>query len=145
MHLLVPVRVVERRRVMTKDDEPKPFLLIARCRAKPENVDAYVAAARVADEGVRASEPGMLHHTFVRDPDDACAFAWSEVYADADALLFHLENPPLVEFVARHEALGDRFSIEVYGTLDAVTKAKFSATGFPIKYFDRALGYSRLG
>ena len=68
MHLLVPVRVVERRRVMTKDDEPKPFLLIARCRAKPENVDAYVDAARVADEGVRASEPGMLHHTFVRDP-----------------------------------------------------------------------------
>jgi len=67
------------------------------------------------------------------------------VYADADALLFHLENPPLVEFVARHEALGDRFSIEVYGTLDAATKAKFSATGFPIKYFDRALGYSRLG
>ena len=108
-------------------------------------MDAYVDAARVADEGVRASEPGMLHHTFVRDPDDACAFAWSEVYADADALLFHLENPPLVEFVARHEALGDRFSIEVYGTLDAATKAKFSATGFPIKYFDRALGYSRLG
>ena len=111
---------------MTKDDEPKPFLLIARCRAKPENVDAYVDAARVADEGVRASEPGMLHHTFVRDPDDACAFAWSEVYADAGALLFHLENPPLVEFVARHEALGARFSIEVYGTLDAATKAKLS-------------------
>ena len=30
-----------------------------------------------------------------------------------------------------------------YGTLDAETKEKFSATGFPIKYFDTRLGYSR--
>ena len=35
------------------------------------------------------------------------------------------------------------FSIEIYGTLDAATKEKFSATGFPIKYFDTRLGYSR--
>ena len=37
----------------------------------------------------------------------------------------------------------DGFSIEIYGTLDAETKEKFSATDFPIKYFDTRLGYSR--
>ena len=41
------------------------------------------------------------------------------------------------------EEYGDGFSIEIYGTLDAETKEKFSATGFPIKYFDTRLGYSR--
>ena len=58
--------------------------------------------------------------------------------------LFHLTNPPLQKFVQQHsEEYGDGFSIEIYGTLDAETKEKFSATGFPIKYFDTRLGYSR--
>ena len=55
-----------------------------------------------------------------------------------------LTNPPLQKFVQQHsEEYGDGFSIEIYGTLDAETKEKFSATGFPIKYFDTRLGYSR--
>ena len=71
-------------------------------------------------------------------------FVWSEVYADDESLLFHLTNPPLQKFVQQHsEEYGDGFSIEIYGTLDAETKEKFSATGFPIKYFDTRLGYSR--
>ena len=75
---------------------------------------------------------------------EAPKFAWSEVYADDESLLFHLTNPPLQKFVQQHsEEYGDGFSIEIYGTLDAETKEKFSATGFPIKYFDTRLGYSR--
>ena len=46
------------------------------------DVDAYLAAAAEADAGVRATEPGMLHHTFDQDPDDDRMFVWSEVYKD---------------------------------------------------------------
>ncbi|KAH8050660.1 antibiotic biosynthesis monooxygenase [Aureococcus anophagefferens] len=123
-----------------------PFILLARCHIKPDaDVDAYLAAARVADKAVMESEPGMLHHTFDVDPDDPRMFVWSEVYKDDEALLFHLTNPPLQKFVQQHsEEFGDGFSIEIYGTLDAETKKKFDATGFPIKYFDTKLGYSRV-
>ena len=124
---------------------PKTRRAMARCHIKPDaDVDAYLEAARVADAAVQASEPGMLHHTFDQDPDDPRMFVWSEVYADDESLLFHLTNPPLQKFVQQHsEEYGDGFSIEIYGTLDAETKEKFSATGFPIKYFDTRLGYSR--
>lgn len=94
---------------------------------------------------MQASKPGMLHHTFDQDPDDPRMFVWSEVYKDDASLLFHLTNPPLTKFVQQHsEEFGDGFSIEIYGTLDAETKEKFNATGFPIKYFDTKLGYSRV-
>lgn len=121
-----------------------PFLLLARCHVKPECLDDYLAAAKVADAAVQESEPGMLHHTFDVDPTDPLAFVWSEVYADDAALLKHLTNPPLVKFVEQHGEMGDDFSIEVYGTLSDETKEAFSATGFPIKYFDSQLGYSRV-
>merc|ERR550537_2096227 len=129
---------------MAAYDGSTPFILLARCHVKPEaDLDAYLEAARVADAAVQASEPGMLHHTFDQDPDDPLAFVWSEVYADDAALLAHLTNPPLVKFVEQHGEMGDDFSIEVYGTLADETKAAFSASGFPIKYFDTRLGYSR--
>jgi len=121
-----------------------PFILIARCHVKPDQLDAYLAAAEAADAGVKATEPGMLHHTFDQDPTDPLAFVWSEVYADDASLLQHLTNPPLVKFVEQHGEMGDDFSIEVYGTLADETKAAFSAAGFPIKYFDTRFGYSRV-
>ena len=121
-----------------------PFILIARCHVKPECLDAYLEAARVADAAVQESEPGMLHHTFDQNPDDPLSFVWSEVYLNDAALLKHLTNPPLVKFVEQHGEMGDDFSIEVYGTLADETKKAFSAAGFPIKYFDTKLGYSRV-
>ena len=90
----------------------------------------------------------MLHHTFDQDPDDPLGFVWSEVYANDAALLTHLENPPLLEFVGKHVEMGDGFSVEVYGTLAQDTKDQFDevgkAVGFEIKYFDSKLGYTRL-
>ena len=47
-----------------------PFILLARCHVKPEFAKEHLDAARVADAGVEASEPGMLHHTWDQDPDD---------------------------------------------------------------------------
>ena len=120
-----------------------PFLLIARCHVKPDCIDKYIEAAKVADAAVKETESGMLHHTFDQDPNDKLAFVWSEVYKDDASLLFHLTNPPLVKFVQEHGKYGDYFSIEVYGTLADETKAAFTASGFPIKYFDTMFGYSR--
>ena len=40
--------------------------------------------------------------------------------------------------------MGDKFEVEVYGTLSVETKEAFSASGFPIKYFDTKFGYSRI-
>jgi len=54
-------------------------------------------------------------------------FTWSEVYANDAALMFHLTNPLLVEFLGQHGEMGDGL-----GTLAAATK---EASGFPIKYF----------
>ena len=125
-------------------DATTPFLLLARCHVKPENKEKWLEAARVADKGVMETEPGMLHHTFDVDPDDPLMYVWSEAYKDDASLLFHLTNPPLQKFVGEHTEWGDGFEIEIYGTLDKATKEAFSATGFPIKYFDSALGYSRL-
>jgi len=122
-----------------------PFILIARCHVKPDELEHYLEAAQVADKAVNESEPGMLHHTFDSDPNDSLSFVWSEVYNDDASLLFHLTNPPLQKFVEQHGEFGDDFSIEVYGTLADETKEKFSASGFQIKYFDTKFGYSRVG
>ena len=125
-----------------------PFILLARCHVKKECAAEHLEAARVADAAVKDSEPGMLHHTFDQDPDDPLAFVWSEVYKSDEALLKHLENPPLLKFVEQHLEYGDDFAVEVYGTLADETKEKFNAVGeavgFGIKYFDTKLGYSRV-
>ena len=78
------------------------------------------------------------------DPDDPLAFVWSEVYANDEALLFHLTNPPLVKFVEQHGEMGDDFSIEIYGTLSAETKKTMIESGFPVKFYETKLGYSRV-
>merc|ERR1712137_1349341 len=94
-----------------------PFILLARAHVKPEFLEKHMEAARVADDAVMNSEPGMLHHTWDQDPDDPLAFVWSEVYSNDEALLKHLQNPPLLKFVEQHLEMGDGFSVEVYGTL----------------------------
>ena len=113
-----------------------PFILLARCKVKADQLEAYLAMAQIADGGVNQTEPGMLHHTFDQDPNDA-------------ALVFHLENPPLLDFVEKHLQLGDGLAIEVYGTLAQGTKDKFDevgrAVGFEVTYFDTKFGFSRVG
>ena len=102
---------------MTNYDESTPFLLIARVQVKPGKVDEYIAFAKATDEAVKASEPGMLHHTFDQDPDDPLKFVWSEVYKDDQAFLTHVSNPPVQDYVAKHQPLADDFRLEVYGTV----------------------------
>ena len=71
---------------------PSAFVLIARLHALPGHADQVVAMSAAVDKKVEAGEPGMLLHTFDRDPSDPQGFIWTEVYENSEALVFHLNN-----------------------------------------------------
>ena len=129
---------------MASFDKSTPFVLLARIHVKPDCVAAYLELARVTDEAVRASEPGMIHHTFDQDPDDPQAFVWSEVYANDEAFSAHVSNPPVQEYLQKHAELGDGFSVEVYGTIGNECRTLMESFGLPLKIFTTKLGYSRV-
>ena len=121
-----------------------PFLLIARIGVKENMIEEYLAIAEEVDNAVQESEPGMLFHNFDKDPDDPLGFVWSEVYTDSDALIAHINNPPVQAYVEKHDELADSFEIEVYGNLseDAISAVK--ALEVPFKHFKSTdVGYVR--
>ena len=121
-----------------------PFLLIARISVKENMIEEYLAIAEEVDNAVQESEPGMLFHNFDKDPDDPLGFVWSEVYTDSDALIAHINNPPVQAYVEKHDELADTFEIEVYGNLseDAISAVK--ALEVPFKHFKSTdVGYVR--
>ena len=121
-----------------------PFLLIARIGVKENMVEEYLAIAEEVDNAVQESEPGMLFHNFDKDPDDPLRFVWSEVYTDSNALIAHINNPPVQAYVEKHDELADTFEIEVYGNLseDAISAVK--ALEVPFKHFKSTdVGYVR--
>jgi autoinducer 2-degrading protein len=121
-----------------------PFLLIARIGVKENMVEEYLAIAKEVDNAVQESEPGMLFHNFDKDPDDPLGFVWSEVYTDSEALIAHINNPPVQAYVEKHDELADTFEIEVYGNLseDAISAVK--ALEVPFKHFKSTdVGYVR--
>ena len=127
---------------MTNYDENTPFILIARVQVKPGKLDEYIALAKATDEAVKASEPCMLHHTFDQDPDDPLKFVWSEVYKYYQAFLTHVSNPPVQDYVAKHQPLADDFRLEVYGTVGSECRAMME--NFPVKIFETKFGYTRV-
>ena len=121
-----------------------PFLLIARIGVKENMIEEYLAIEEEVDNAVQESEPGMLFHNFDKDPDDPLGFVWSEVYTDSDALIAHINNPPVQAYVEKHDELADTFEIEVYGNLseDAISAVK--ALEVPFKHFKSTdVGYVR--
>lgn len=121
-----------------------PFLLIARIGVKENMIEEYLAIAEEVDNAVQESEPGMLFHNFDKDPDDPLGFVWSEVYTNSDALIAHINNPPVQAYVEKHDELADTFEIEVYGNLseDAISAVK--ALEVPFKHFKSTdVGYVR--
>ena len=99
------------------ETENIPFVLIARIHVKPGKVDRYLEIAAKVDAEVEKSEPGMLFHNFDADPSDPLSFTWTEVYKNDDALIAHINNPPVQRYVEQHAELGDGFEIEIYGKL----------------------------
>ena len=129
---------------MATFDKSTPFMLLARIHVKPGCVDQYLELARVTDEAVQASEPGMIHHTFDQDPDDPKAFVSSELYSNDDPFSAHVSNPPVQEYLQKHAELGDGFSVEVYGTVGDECRKLMESFGLPLKLFSTKLGYSRV-
>ena len=128
---------------MAAFDQSTPFLLLARIHVKPGCVDQYLEIAQAADAAVKASEPGMIHHTFDRDPEDPQAFVWSG--SMPTMMLFVRMCPILVQhYLQQHAELGDGFSVEVYGTVVDDCRSLMESLGLPLKIFETALGYSRV-
>ena len=121
----------------------KPFVLIARLHALPSQSSKVIALSDAADKAVKASEPGMLLHTFDRDPDDALGFVWTEVYANSQALEFHLQNPDLIKYLEEVGPFLDVFTVELYGSVSDSAVNMLKATGTPTKHYKTELGYIR--
>ena len=125
-------------------DSENPFVLLARITVKEGMVDAYLEIAKEVDKAVEKTEEGMLFHSFDRDPDDQHKFVWTEVYRKSDDFLFHVDNPPVQEYVEKHAELATHFSIEIYGDVSNEVIEKINSREIPLKHFaTTSVGYIR--
>ena len=126
------------------ETEKKHCVLIAQIHDKLVNVDQYLEIADKVDEEVESSEPEMLFHNFDADPSVPLSFTWTEVYKNDEALIAHINNPPVQRYVEQHAQLGDGFEIEIYGKLEKEAIEAVKALGVPFKYFvTTGVGYVR--
>ena len=121
----------------------KPFVLIARLHALPDQSAEVIRLSQAADKAVMATEPGMLLHTFEQDPAEPLGFVWTEVYADSNSLIFHLENPPLQQYLSEVSPLLDSFTVELYGDVSQEAVELLRATGTPTIHYESKFGYIR--
>jgi len=122
---------------------PTAFVLIARLHVLPGQADQVIALSGAVDKKVEAGEPGMLLHTFDRDPGDSQGFIWTEVYENSEALIFHLNNADLGAYLAAVSPLLDEFTVELYGAVSEEAVAGLRATGTPTTHYPNVLGYVR--
>ena len=122
---------------------PTAFVSIARLHALPGQADQVVALSGGVDKKVEAGEPGMLLHTFDRDPGDSQGFIWTEVYENSEALIFHLNNADLGAYLAAVSPLLDEFTVELYDAVSEDAVAALRATGTPTTHYPNVLGYVR--
>ena len=121
-----------------------PFVLLARITVKEGMVNEYLSIAVEADKAVEETEEGMLFHNFDADPDDPSKFVWTEVYRKSEDFLFHADNPPVQDYVAKHSELATHFSIEIYGNVSQEVIDKINSLEIPLKHFaTTSVGYVR--
>ena len=121
-----------------------PFVLLARITVKEGMVNEYLSIAAEADKAVEKTEEGMLFHNFDADPDDPHKFVWTEVYRKSEDFLFHADNPPVQDYVAKHSELATHFSIEIYGNVSREVIDKINSLEIPLKHFaTTSVGYVR--
>ena len=121
-----------------------PFVLLARITVKEGMVNEYLSIAAEADKAVEKTEEGMLFHNFDANPDDPHKFVWTEVYRKSEDFLFHADNPPVQDYVAKHSELATHFSIEIYGNVSQEVIDKINSLEIPLKHFaTTSVGYVR--
>ena len=130
------------------DVKETPFVLIARVKVKSGKVENYLKIAEEVDKAVEKSEPGMLFHNFDSDPSNELKFTWTEIYKNDDALIFHINNPPVGEYVEKHFRLAESIEIEIYGklateTIDTISQIWGSAN-IPFKHFKTTNVFSQI-
>ena len=121
----------------------KPLVLIARLNSLPGKSSAVIALSAAADKAVEEKEPGMLLHTFDRNPSDKLGFVWTEVYANSAALEFHLQNPDLIKYLTDVNPLLASFTVELYGEVSQAAVDMLEATGTPTTHYKTELGFIR--
>ncbi|MGB0610521.1 MAG: putative quinol monooxygenase [Verrucomicrobiales bacterium] len=121
------------------DPSEKPFVLIARIKVKEGRIEEYLDLAEKTDQAVEQSEPDMLLHNFDADPSDPHQFTWTELYRNDAALINHLNNPPVHEYIHKHLEIAESLEVEIYGTLSEETfnflNDGWKKDGIPFKYF----------
>ena len=121
-----------------------PFVLLARITVKEGMVNEYLSIAAEADKAVEKTEEGMLFHNFDADADNPNKFVWTEVYRKSEDFLFHADNPPVQDYVAKHSELATHFSIEIYGNVSQEVIDKINSLEIPLKHFaTTSVGYVR--
>ena len=125
------------------DRGDNPFVLIARLHALPNAAQEVLRLSKAADIAVKATEPGLLVHAFDQDPTAPLKFVWTEVYADSNALIFHLENPLLQDYLCRVSPLLDSFTVELCGHVSEEAADMLRSTGTPAQHFQNKFGYVR--
>ncbi len=118
-----------------------PFVLLASLRVKSDRVEEYLELAKNTDAAVKESEPGMLLHTFDADPSDPCAFTWTEVYQNDAALLAHLNNPKLDDYLKAYEEMGDSLEVKSYDALAEDTIQFLNDSGIPWTHHSTRFGF----
>ena len=102
-------------------------------------VEEYLNLAEETDHSVEQTEPDMLFHNFDADPTDPTKFTWTELYKNDAALINHLNNPPVQEYIAKHLEIAESLEVEIYGTLSEETNnfltEAWNEAGIPFKYF----------
>ena len=120
------------------------FVLPARIKVKEGMENDYLSIAAKADKAVEKTEEGTLFHNFDVDPDDPNKFVWTEVYRKSEDFLFHADNPPVQDYVAKHSELATHFSIEIYGNVSQEVIDKINSLEIPLKHFaTTSVGYVR--
>ena len=116
-------------------DCENPFIILARITVKEGLVNDYLAIAEEADKAVERTEEGMLFHNFDADPNDPNKFVWTEVYRRSEDFIFHADNQPVGDYVAKHSELATHFSIEIYGNVSQAVIDKINYLEIPLKHF----------
>ena len=109
------------------DTSNTPFVLLASLRVKPDRLEEYLELAEKTDTAVKESEP--------------CAFTWAEVYENDAALIAHLNNPKLDEYLKGHEEMGDGLEVEIYGALAEDTIKFLNDSGIQWKHHCTRFGF----
>eukprot|EP00966_Prymnesium_polylepis_P041209 956007-Prymnesium_polylepis.1 len=121
-----------------------PIISIGRLLVKRDNVSQYLAEANIAMNVIEQTEPGMLWHTFDRDPTNETKFQWSS-FLENEALLEHMLNPALGPYITAHGELGvGGFDLHVYGTPSAALRGFLASAGMTPTYYESVVGFSRI-